>query len=206
MAKKRVTKLKKPVKKAAKKIKPKVRKVKAASKTPKVKKLQAIPTGYEKATPYLIVSNGNAALDFYKRAFGAVELYRFDAPGGKIGHAEFKIGNYNFMIADEQPSMGALSPSFLGGSPVGFYIYVKDVDTFFTKALSEGAKEEQPLEDKFYGDRVGTLMDPFGHKWSFGTHKRDVSMEEMKQKMDEMYAPSTSDEKSSIMPDDSSNF
>ena len=205
MAKKRVTKSKKPVKKAAKKVKPKIRKkVKAASRKPKVKKLQAIPAGYEKATPYIIVHNGVAALDFYKRAFGAVELYRFNTPNGKIGHAEFKIGNSNFMIADEAPGMNALSPSTLGGSPVGFYIYVKDVDSFFGKALSEGAKEEYPVEDKFYGDRAGTLIDPFGHKWSFGTHTRDVSMEEMRQKMDEM-AAGTKSENSSVGSDDFPN-
>jgi len=203
MAKKKVTKSKKPVKKAVKKVRPKVKKkVKAASRTSKVKRLQAVPAGYEKVTPYIIVHNGVAALDFYKRAFGAVELYRFNAPNGKIGHAEFKIGNSNFMIADESPSMNALSPSTLGGSPVGFYIYVKDVDSFFEKALSEGARQEQPVEDKFYGDRAGTLIDPFGHKWSFGTHKRDVSMEEMRQKMDEMAAGATS-ENSSV---DSGNF
>jgi PhnB protein len=198
MAKKRVAKSKRPVKKAAKSgVK---KKVKAASKAPKAKKLKAIPAGYEKVTPYIIVHDGAAALDFYKRAFGAVELYRFDAPGGKIGHAEFKIGTSNFMIADEQPAMGAVSPSSLGGSPVGFYIYVKDVDSIFLKALSEGAKEVQPLEDKFYGDRTGTLVDPFGHKWSFGSHIKDVSAAEMKQKMDEMYAASTT------ATEDSSDF
>ena len=207
MAKKKTSKkaVKKAVKKATKTAKPAARKkVKVAVKALKVKKLQAIPTGYEKATPYIIVNNGVAALDFYKRAFGAVELYRFDAPGGKIGHAEFKIGKSNFMIADEYPEMGAVSPSSLGGSPVGFYIYVKDVDSFFTKALSEGAKEEQPVEDKFYGDRAGTLIDPFGHKWSFGTHFRDVPMEEMKVKADEMASAATPED-SSVDSDDFPN-
>jgi PhnB protein len=201
MAKKRKSKSMKPVKKAARALKASTKKkVKAASKTAKVKKIQAIPKGYEKAVPYIIVNDGVAALDFYKKAFGAVELYRFEAPGGKIGHAEFKIGSSNFMIADEHPAMGAVSPSSLGGSPVGFYIYVKDVDSFFMKALSEGAKELQPLEDKFYGDRTGSLVDPYGHKWTFGTHKADVSKEEMKRKMDEMYAASATP------PEDSSNL
>ena len=201
MAKKRKTKSMKPVKKAARALKASAKKkVKAASKTTKVKKIQAIPKGYEKATPYLIVNDGVAALDFYKRAFGAVEMYRFEAPGGKIGHAEFKIGKSNFMIADEHPAMGAISPSSLGGSPVGFYLYVDDVDSFFEKALNEGAKLGQAVEDKFYGDRAGTLIDPFGHKWSFGTHKRDVPMEEMRAKMDEMSAASA------IPPEDSPNL
>jgi PhnB protein len=201
MAKKRKSKSPKPVKKAARAVKASARKkIKTASRTTKVKKIQAIPKGYEKAVPYIIVNDGVAALDFYKRAFGAVELYRFEAPGGKIGHAEFKIGNSNFMIADEQPAMDAVSPSSLGGSPVGFYIYVKNVDSFFMKALSEGAKELQPLEDKFYGDRTASLVDPYGHKWTFGTHKVDVSQEEMKKKMDEMYAASTT------TSEDSSNF
>ncbi len=187
MAKGKKAKTKKPVKKAAKGFKHAVKKKgKSAAKKTKSQKLQAIPEGYEKAVPYLIVNNGVSALDFYKRAFGAVELYRFDAPGGKIGHAEFKIGNSNFMIADEVPSMNAVSPTSLGGSPVGFYLYVKDVDSFFLNALREGAKELQSLEDKFYGDRAGSLIDPFGHKWTFGTHKVDVSIEEMKKKMDEM--------------------
>lgn len=201
MAKKRKSKSMKPVKKAARALKASAKKkVKAASRTTKIKKIQAIPKGYEKATPYIIVNDGVAALDFYKRAFGAVELYRFEAPGGKIGHAEFKIGKSNFMIADEYPAMGAISPSSLGGSPVGFYIYVADVDSLFEKALNEGANLEQAVEDKFYGDRAGTLIDPFGHKWSFGTHKRDVPMEEMKAKMDEMYSASTSS------PEDSSKL
>ena len=201
MAKKRKSKSMRPVKKAARALKASAKKkVKAASKTTKVKKIQAIPKGYEKATPYLIVNDGVAALDFYKRAFGAVEMYRFEAPGGKIGHAEFKIGKSNFMIADEHPAMGAISPSSLGGIPVVFYLYVDDVDSFFEKALNEGANLEQAVEDKFYGDRAGTLIDPFGHKWSFGTHKRDVPMEEMKAKMDEMYAAST------VPSEDSSNL
>jgi len=192
MAKKRKSKSIKPVKKAAGALKASARKkVKPASRVTKVKKIPAVPKGYEKVTPYIIVNDGIAALDFYKRAFNAVEMYRFEAPGGKIGHAEFKIGKSNFMIADEHPAMGAVSPSSLGGSPVGFYLYVNDVDAFFEKALNEGAKLEQAIEDKFYGDRAGTLIDPFGHKWSFGTHKRDVPLEEMKAKMDEMYAAST---------------
>ena len=207
MAKKKTSTnaVKKAVKKATRVVKPASgKKVKTASKAPKVKKLQAIPVGYEKVTPYIIVNDGVAALDFYKRAFGAVELYRFDAPGGKIGHAEFKIGKSNFMIADENPGMGAVSPSSLGGSPVGFYIYVKDVDSFFSRALGEGAKEEQPVEDKFYGDRAGTLIDPFGHKWSFGTHFRDVPMEEMKAKADEMAVAATPED-SSVDSDDFPN-
>jgi PhnB protein len=198
MAKKSKSKARKSVKKAAKAANATAKKqVKGSSRTSKVKNIQGIPAGYEKVVPYIIVNDGVAALDFYRRAFKAVELYRFDAPGGKIAHAEFKIGDSNFMIADEVPTMDALSPATLGGSPVGFYIYVKDVDAFFARALSEGAKELQPLEDKFYGDRTGSLIDPYGHKWTFGTHKVDVSQEEMKKKMEEMRASSTEQSDSS---------
>ncbi len=145
-----------------------------------------IPDGYHSITPYLIVDNGAAALDFYRTAFGAVELMRFDAPGGKIGHAELKIGDSPFMLADEHPEMDALSPKSRGGSPVGLLIYTEDVDSMFERALQAGGTVKRPVKDQFYGDRSGTLEDPFGHQWTIATHKEDVSHEEMEKRMAEM--------------------
>ncbi len=186
MAKRAKTKSKK-AKRTAKKTKAVSKKARAVSRKPKVQKLKAIPDAYRGATPYLIVNDGTAAIDFYKRAFGAVEVMRFDMPDGKIGHAEMKIGDSLFMLADEAPEMGAVSPATVGGTPVSMMVYVNDVDSFFAKALAEGAREERTVEDKFYGDRSGNLVDPYGHKWTFSTHKEDVSPEEMKRRMSEMH-------------------
>ncbi len=183
---KRVKAKPKKIKRAAKKAKLISKNAKAVSRKPKVQKLKAIPDAYKAAIPYLIVNDGVAAIDFYKRAFGATEVMRFDMPGGKIAHAEMKIGDSLFMLADEFPEMGAVSPSTVGGTPVSVMVYVNDVDSFFAKAISEGAREERAVEDKFYGDRSGNLLDPFGHKWTFSTHKEDVSIEEMKRRMAEM--------------------
>lgn len=142
-----------------------------------------IPDGYHSVTPYLIVKGAARALEFYKKAFNAQELYRMDAPGGMIGHAEFQIGNSRIMIADEFPDMGARSPETIGGSPVGLCIYTEDVDALFKQAVAAGGKQERPVVDQFYGDRSGTLRDPFGHQWTLATHKEDVSPEEMKRRM-----------------------
>jgi PhnB protein len=142
-----------------------------------------IPDGYHSVTPYLIVSNAARALDFYKQAFGATELMRMEQPGGKVGHAEIQIGDSRVMLADEFPEMGAKSPDSIGGSPVGLMLYVPDVDTRFKQALAAGAKEQRPVQDQFYGDRSGTLLDPFGHQWTIGTHKEDLSDDEIKQRM-----------------------
>lgn len=139
--------------------------------------VKAIPDGYEGITPYLICRNAEAAMDFYKRAFGAVELYRIGG-GGMIGHAEMKIGNAIFMIADEFPPM-AVSPETIGGSPVSLYIYVEDVDAFTEKAIAEGLEVLKPVADQFYGDRSGHFRDPFGHLWGFATHKEDLTPEEL---------------------------
>ena len=144
--------------------------------------VRPIPDGYHAVTPYLIVKGAAQAIDFYKKVFGAVELVRFGGPGGKIGHAEIKLGESTVMLADEHPEMDALSPQTIGGSPVGILLYVPDVDAVFTKAVSAGAKSLQPVEDKFYGDRSGTLTDPFGHKWTVATHKEDVTPEEMQRR------------------------
>lgn len=144
---------------------------------------KAIPDGYHSVTPYLIVKGAARALEFYKKAFNAQELYRMDAPGGTIGHAEIQIGDSRIMLSDEFPEMGARSPETLGGSPIGLCIYVENVDVFFKQAVAAGGKEERPVKDQFYGDRSGTLRDPFGHQWTIATHKEDVSPEEMARRM-----------------------
>jgi PhnB protein len=133
-------------------------------------------------TPYLIVRGGADAIEFYKKAFGAVELFRFPSPDGKIGHAEIKIGDSPIMLADEYPDMGYNGPQTVGGSPVSLMIYVDDVDTTFNRAIESGGTVKEALQDKFYGDRIGTLIDPFGHVWHVSTHKEDVSMEEMERR------------------------
>lgn len=140
---------------------------------------KAIPDGYEGITPYLICKNAEAAIDFYAKAFGATEIMRMGKPG-MVGHAEMKIGNAIFMLADEHPEIGALSPQSIGGSPVSLYVYVEDVDSFTEKAIAEGLKVLKPVADQFYGDRSGQFEDPFGHKWGFATHVEDIAPEEMK--------------------------
>jgi PhnB protein len=145
--------------------------------------VKAIPDGYYSVTPYLIISGATEAIDFYQQAFGATELFRMPAPGGKIGHAEIKIGNSPIMLADEFPEMGYQSPRTLGGSPVSLMIYVEDVDSVFAQAIAAGGKEQRPVKDQFYGDRSGTLEDPFGHVWHIATHKEDVTPDEMERRM-----------------------
>jgi len=140
------------------------------------------PAGYHTLTPYLVVKDGARALDFYKKAFGATVIVRMDGPGGKIGHAELKVGDSIFMLSDEM--MGNRSPESFGGSPVGIFMYVDDVDAAFKQAVDAGASTEMPPADMFWGDRYGRLTDPFGHKWSLATHIEDVSPEEMKKRME----------------------
>lgn len=148
--------------------------------------VKAIPEGYEGVTPYLVCKNAESAIDFYTRAFGAVELFRIGSPG-MVGHAELKIGKAVIMLADEHPDVGALSPQTIGGTAVTLMFYVEDVDTFSEKAVSEGLKVIKPVTDQFYGDRSGMFEDPFGHKWSIATHKEDVSPEEMNRRASAMY-------------------
>ena len=143
--------------------------------------VKAIPDGYEGITPYLICKNADAAIEFYKKAFGATELFRIGQPG-MVGHAEMKIGNAIFMLADEFPDMGAVSPETIGGSPVSLYIYVEDVDSFTEKAVAEGLQVLKPVTDQFYGDRSGAFKDPFGHIWGFATHKEDLTPEELSER------------------------
>ena len=141
--------------------------------------VKPIPQGYHSVTPYLIIEGAAAALEFYQKAFGATELFRMDAGGGKVGHAEMKIGDSPIMLADEHPDMGYRSPKAIGGTPVSIMIYVKDVDTVFNRSVAEGAKVKMPVKDQFYGDRSGTLEDPFGHIWTIATHKEDLTPEEI---------------------------
>lgn len=142
-------------------------------------KVKPIPDGYNSLTPYLIVKDGTRALEFYKKAFGATERMRIATPGGKIGHAELRIGDSNVMLADEHPDMGYRAPEAYGGTPISLHLYVEDVDRVFGQALAAGAKQQLPVKDQFYGDRSGTLQDPFGHVWMIATHKEDLSPEEM---------------------------
>lgn len=141
--------------------------------------VRAIPEGYEGVTPYLIVHDGAAALEFYAKGLGAEELMRMPTPEGRIAHAEMRIGKAIFMVADESPDFLAHSPKTLKGTPIGLVLYVEDVDALFHRAVAAGAKIERPLADQFYGDRSGTVEDPFGHKWTLSTHTEDLSPEEI---------------------------
>jgi PhnB protein len=141
--------------------------------------VRPIPDGYHTATAYLIVNDAARALEFYKRAFNAKEVMRLAGPDGKVMHAEMKVGDSPIMLADEFPEMGARSPQSFGGSPVSILLYVDDVDARFSQAIAAGATVQRAVTDQFYGDRSGTLIDPFGHVWSIATHKEDVSAEEM---------------------------
>jgi len=145
-------------------------------------KVKPIPDGYHSVTPYLIIKGASDAIEFYKKAFGATVLFRMDHQG-KVGHAELKIGDSPIMLADESTEMGYKSPTTLGGSPVSIMIYVDDVDTIFKQAIGAGGKEQKAVQDQFYGDRSGTLMDPFGHVWHVATHVEDVSPQEMEKRM-----------------------
>ena len=144
------------------------------------------PEGYHSVTPYLIVDDGVAAIDFYKAAFGAVELMRLPM-GDRIGHAEVKIGDSHIMLASEFPDMNALGPKARGGTPVGLMIYVPDVDAAFDRAIAAGGVVERPVSDQFYGDRAGTLVDPFGHQWTIATQIEDVPVEECQRRMDALF-------------------
>lgn len=144
--------------------------------------VKSTPDGYHTATPYLIINGAAAAVEFYKKAFGATELFRMDAPGGKIGHAEIKIGDSPIMLADEFPEMDARGPRSIGGTPVSIMLYVKDVDKVFNRAIAAGAKVKQPVQDRFYGDRNGNLLDPFGHVWTIATHKEDLTPKEVRKR------------------------
>lgn len=146
-----------------------------------------IPDGYHSVTPYLVVDGAAKALDFYTKAFGATEVMRMDSPNGKIGHAEMKIGNSHIMLADEYPEMGYRGPTAFGGAAVSLMLYLDDVDETFKQALAAGAQEVRPVQDQFYGDRSGTLKDPFGHVWTIATHVEDVPGPEMERRAREYF-------------------
>jgi len=147
--------------------------------------VKPIPEGYHSVTPYLILRGAADALEFYKRAFGAKEIMRMDAPNGRIGHAEIRIGDSAIMLADEFPDMGTRAPQTPGSSPVMLYLYVEDVDKTVKTAIGAGAKAVKPIEDQFYGDRSGSITDPFGHTWFIATHKEDVPPEEMRKRAEQ---------------------
>ncbi len=150
--------------------------------------VQAIPKGYHTITPFMTVRDAARAIEFYKQAFGAKEKGVMKGPDGKVMHSELVIGDSIIMLADEFPEFGSLSPQSTGSSGTGLHIYIEDVDSAFDRAVKAGATVEMPVADMFWGDRYGKLRDPFGHKWSIGTHKADLSMEEMKKGMDETMA------------------
>jgi PhnB protein len=150
------------------------------------------PEGYHSVTPYLIVDDAAGAIEFYRRVFGASELMRMPAPDGRVGHAEVRIGDSRIMLADEFPEMGARSAKSIGGSPVHLYLYLEDVDAVTGKALAAGAKELRPVKDQFYGDRSGTIEDPFGHVWHISTHKEDVPADELKRRAEKAMQQSES--------------
>ena len=137
-----------------------------------------------RATPYLCCKDAARAIEFYKKAFGATEAMRLSEPGGRIGHAEIRIGDAPIMLSDEYPEMDVRSPQSLGGSPVLIHLYVDDVDALASRAVAAGAKLLRPVADQFYGDRSGTLTDPFGHRWMIATRKEDVSAAEMRKRYD----------------------
>jgi PhnB protein len=146
-----------------------------------------IPEGYHPVTPYLTVNRAGEAIEFYKQAFGATEIMRFEQDG-VLGHAEIEIAGCRVMLGEEMPQWGNKSPLTLGGSPSGLHVYVREVDSAFTQALKAGARQEQPVTDQFYGDRSGSLMDPFGHRWTLATHKEDVSPDELQRRFREFMA------------------
>jgi PhnB protein len=149
-------------------------------------KVKAIPDEYPRVTPYLVVEGAAAAIDFYTKVFGAKERMRMPAPGDKIGHAEIEIGNSMVMLADANPQMGHKSPKALGGSPISLLVYVENADDTVKRAVAAGGKVVRPVENQFYGDRMGGIEDPYGHQWYVATHVEDVSPEEMKRRMEAM--------------------
>lgn len=147
--------------------------------------VKPIPDGYHSVTPYLLLRDAASAIDFYSRALGAEELFRLDMDDGRIGHAEIRIGDSVIMLADEFPDMDNLGPESLGGSSVHLLVYLEDVDSRFATALAAGGEQIQPPTNQFYGDRSGSLRDPFGHVWTLATHVEDVSEEELEKRMAE---------------------
>ena len=149
-----------------------------------------IPEGYHSVTPYLVIDGAAEAIRFYERAFGAVEVLSMPiGDSGRIAHAEIRIGDSHVMMSDEHPDMGLLGPKARGGATASLMIYTEDVDAMFARAIDAGATQERAVENQFYGDRAGTLVDPFGHRWTIATHVEDVSPEELNRRMAQMFAP-----------------
>lgn len=144
--------------------------------------VKPIPEGYHSVTPYLILSGARDAIAFYQKALGAEEVMRMADPGGKVHHAEIRIGDSRIMLADEHPEIQALSPKTIGGSPVSIHLYVEDVDAAVDRAVEAGAKLIRPVADQFYGDRTGGIEDPFGYRWFIATHKEDLTTDEIRQR------------------------
>ena len=143
-----------------------------------------IPSGYAGVTPYLIVRDAVRAIEFYKEVFGAKQTLRLDYPDGKVAHAELAIGEGHVMISEEMSEMGFRGPLSFGGTPVSLLVYVRDVDAVYAKAIAAGAENRHPIQDQFYGDRSGTIVDPFGHVWSIATHQQDMTAAEMQKAME----------------------
>ncbi len=148
--------------------------------------VKPIPDGFHSVTPHLICAGAADAIEFYKKAFNAVELLRMPLSNGRLMHAMIRIGDSHVMLVDEMPEWGALSPKSLKGSPVTIHLFVEDVDAFVARAVAAGAAVTMPIADAFWGDRYGKIEDPFGHHWSVATHQRDVSPEEMQKAMQQM--------------------
>ena len=147
-----------------------------------------IPDGFHTTTPSLVVSNSKEAIEFYKKAFDAKEIYQMPAPDGKIMHAMVQIGDSFVMMSDEFPQMGSKSPTSIGGTAVTLHLYVDDADKTFNQAVEAGAAVTMPIMDAFWGDRFGTISDPYGHSWAIATHQKDLSPEEMKKAGEEYFA------------------
>jgi len=145
-------------------------------------KVKAVPDGYHSITPYLSIKGAAAAIDFYKKAFGAVEMMRMAQPDGRVGHAELQLGTSRVMLADEFPEMNFRAPHSVGGTPVHLHMYVEDVDATVGQAVAAGATLVRAVQDQFYGDRLGTVADPYGHVWHVATHTEDLSMEELRRR------------------------
>lgn len=150
--------------------------------------LPPVPADQPPLMPHLIVKHAERAIDFYVRAFGARELFRLTEPGGKVGHAELAFGTARIGIADEYPDFGALSPASIGGTPVSIHLYVADVDAVVARAVAQGATLLRPIRDEFYGDRVGMLADPFGHKWQLASRREEVAPAEMQRRFAALFA------------------
>lgn len=151
--------------------------------------IKPIPGGYHTATPYLVIKNAAKAIEFYKEAFEAREFVRLNTPDGNLMHAEIRIGDSPIMLCDECPDWNALSPQTIGGTSVSIMLYLEDVDTVVNRAVAAGAQLLMPVEDQFWGDRMGTVLDPFGHKWSIATHKEDVTPEEINKRTKALFGP-----------------